>query len=690
MGRISAFCLPPSLSNPNRLRNRAHELWYPARYNFYHSGYREFRTLRGRTVCSSSQNLPGDLKGQVRKGSVSVLPLEVVQRIASGEVISDYTSVVQELVENSLDAKSTDIKVDVDLSSRSVIVSDNGEGIGTVEDLLKVTQCNATSKLSNLDEFENGVSTLGFRGQGLWALAGSTESLTISSRPSHRAHGYVLRFDGQSPAALPRPVPMSKGTVVSAVGFPWTLGSAHRTSAFRKCKLFLFRMALTHPGVLFHLSRGGRPVWSSAHRPQDHTESSDVSSVTAILARHVGVPVSLFRGGVYEAASLGSILIAVGMPSAVSLSSGESMVVAVNGRPVRNDLINKAVVAACAPQRGRFPAVFVGLHTSPSIVNWNICPSKSRMRFRDENLSTMLTDAVKGALSCLLSAAPVLCESDVINHASGSVPRQPASVVGLLTSMQRRAMQLEQPQTENADISRTFVNEKSATYSDSEIGMFGARVVAQVLNTYILVEHNGGIMLIEQHVADERAIYERLCDSWHKKAFVSLDEPIRLPDITSDEVLFRLSTLGLDAVPEYPENSVKHTEEDTSGYLIERVPEIVSNLAREDLHRLICLFGREDTTIESAAANVSCRLAVRNGRTLDERKMKAIVKNLFTCSNAHTCPHGRPVFHEVGTVELAALFKRSWSPEKPSMVNRESVLSKRTKRTVVNGILEEL
>lgn len=690
MGRISAFCLPPSLSSPNRLRYRARELWYPVRHNFYPLGYGEFRTFRGRTVCLSSQNLPDDLKVQVKKGSVSVLPLEVVQRIASGEVISDYTSVVQELVENSLDAKSTDIKIDVDISSRSVIVSDNGEGIGAVEDLLKVTQCNATSKLSNLDEFESGVSTLGFRGQGLWAVAASTESLTISSRPSHRAHGYVLRFDGQSPAALPRPVPMSKGTVVSAVGLPWTLNTVHRTSAFRKCKLFLFRMALTHPGVLFHLSRGGRPVWSSAHRLQDHTESSDVSSVTAILARHVGVPVSVFRGGVFEAASLGSMLIAVGMPSAVSLSSGESMVVAINGRPVRNDMLNKAVVAACAPQRGRFPAVFVGVHTPPSIINWNICPTKSRMRFRDENLSTMLTDAVKGALSSLLSAAPDLFESRIIDHVPGSVPRQPASVVGLLTSMQRRAMQLEQPQTENVDMSRTFINERSATYSDSEIGMFGARVVAQVLNTYILVEHNGGIMLIEQHVADERAIYEKLCDSWHKKAFVSLDEPIRLSGTTSDEILFRLSTLGLDAAPEHPGNSVKHTEEGASGYLIERVPEIVSNLAREDLQRLICLFSKEDTTIESAAANVSCRLAVRNGRSLDDRKMKAIVKNLFTCSNAHTCPHGRPIFHEVGIVELAALFKRSWSPEKLDTINRGSVLSKRAKRTVVNGIIEEL
>lgn len=680
------FCLPSTVPNVSRLCNRVCQFWHPRNRSSLYPRFKRFRSLHRKGVYLSCQN-SGDFESRVRNDVVSVLPLEVVQRIASGEIVSDYTSVIQELVENSLDAKSTDIRVDVDLSSCSVTVSDNGEGIRTVEDLLKVAQCNATSKLSNLNELESGVSTLGFRGQGLWAIAASTESLTISSRPSHRSHGYVLRFDGQSPVVPPRPVPMSKGTVVSAIGLPWKLSAAHRTSAFRKCKLALLRMSLTHPDVLFHLSRGGQTAWSSAHRARDHIGSSDVSSVAAILARHVGVPASLFRSGVYEKDSLGTVSIAVGIPSTVSVSSGESIIIAINGRPVRSETIKKAIVAACTPQRGRFPAVFVGLRTSPSKVNWNICPSKSRMRFHDEKYSTMLIDAVKSALSSLLSAVPVSNGLVINNEALEQPLHQPTSVVGLLTSMQRKAMQLEPLQKEVADRFKNFDDEgSSATYRTSDIGMFGARVVAQVLNTYILVEHNGGIMLIEQHVADERSIYEKLCNSWHKKAFVTLQYPIRLPADTSDEILFRLSTLGFDAVSE---NNIEHTKGNLSEFLVESVPEIIASLAHEDLNRLVCRLGREDTTIESAAANVSCRLAVRNGRALDELKMKGIVKNLFTCSNPHTCPHGRPIFHEVGTMELAALFKRTWSPENLGIGNGKRALTTQAERTVVNGVLDE-
>lgn len=623
----------------------------------------------------------------MRRKPVSILPLEVVQRIASGEVIYDYTSVVQELVENSLDAKSTDIRVDVDLTARSVTVSDNGEGVDSVEDLLKIVQCNATSKLSSLDELQNGVSTLGFRGQGLWAIAASAESLTISSRPPHRSHGYSLRFaqHGHSLILPPTPAPMSRGTVVSAIGLPWTLSGTHRTNAFRRCKLFLFRMALTHSDILFRLSRGGRPVWSSTYRADEESQGSSESRTAAVLARHVGVPVSSFRSGVYNFPSTGSVSIVIGTPSTISLSSGESMVVAINGRPIRNDSINRIITAACTLQRGRFPAAFVGIETSPCNVNWNVCPSKSRMRFLDENMNTRLVNNLKNALSDLLSATLVSYNALDEREASELVLHQPTSVVGLLTSMQRRAMESELSSEKVTDSLEATKIERGMDHESSGIGMFGSRVVAQVLNTYILVEHRGGIMLIEQHVADERAIYENLCDSWNKKAFVCLEDPVRLSSDVSDEILFRLSTLGLEAVSERPRNDDECIEKTSPGYSIERVPKILASLAPEDLKRLILRLGREDISIEGAAADVSCRLAVRNGRALDDRKMKAIVKNLFACSNAHTCPHGRPIFHEVGTTELAALFKRSWNPEKPSVTNDVN----HTRRRLITGVIKK-
>lgn len=638
-------------------------------------------------MCSNKSSLSEDWQKRYRP--VSVLPLDVVQRIASGEVISDYTSVVQELVENSLDAGSTDIRIDVDFSARTVTVSDDGGGIESIDDLLSVAKCNATSKLSSLDELNAGVRTLGFRGQGLWAIASSSESLSVSSRPAHRTHGYNMRFDGNGHPSdnPPIPIPMPKGTIVSAKGLPWDLSVPYRTKAFRKCKLFLFRMALAHPHVLLRLSRAGRPLWSSGHCETSAGGSPEWSNATAILARHIGVPTSLFRNGLYNIPSAGSVAVTIGLPSMVSVSSAETLIVTVNGRPVKNDVIGKVVIAACASPRGRFPVAYIGFNISPSHVNWNVCPSKSRIRFRDDELSTKLSDAVKDALSCLTRIS--LNSRDAVDGETkipDVLPRQTVPVPDLLISLERKALQSRRSMLLSNDDDGTKIGDVKWNQSSQtkELGIFGARIVAQVLNTYILVEHDGGIMLIEQHVADERFIFEHLCESWRKKAFIALKDPVRLSSEFPDESLFRLTTLGLDV--ELSEDVT--TMESTSEYLIKRVPEVLGNLAYEDLLRIIIQLGKDDVTIEEAAANISCRLAVRNGRVLDERKMKMIVKNLFSCSNAFTCPHGRPIFHEVGTKELAGLFKRSWMPEKPGIVHESAKRRTSEGRDVIHGVLE--
>lgn len=589
--------------------------------------------------------------------TVAILPLDVIQRIASGEVIHDFTTVVQELVENALDAQSTSIDVDVNVETQCVTVRDDGHGISTIQDFGQIALANSTSKLSNLAQLDAGVCTLGFRGQALWAIAATAESLSVSSRPSSKHHGLLARFESSGhliPSSV-TPVAMSCGTVVVAEKLPWNIPSARRAQAFRRCRQWLFHASLCHPHVTFRLTRSGRSVWTtrgnSTSGPVPIIREDDSGIIAGLLAREHGAAFSDFRHVCTSIEGVGRLVLVIGTPSTVHSASNSSLITAINGRCVQLDAVNRVITSACSLKRGRYPVAFVGVHTNPVNVNWNVCPSKSRMKFRDESLESVIAKRVSRLLENVLRPLPPGISSRQGDDALATT----ASLSSMLTAMSKKAGR-EAASGENIGTTMGNVDCKL-----SPTPMFSATVVAQVLQTYIVVEHAGGIMLIEQHVADERIIYERLCESWKTHSFIPVKNGIQLPSATTEEMVFRLSSLGFDV-----DVTSEECEDDdgSESYIVRTMPEAMRTVPTKDLKTLILQLGVDDVSIEEAAAGISCRMAVKNGRVLDEKAMKSIVRNLFACSNAHTCPHGRPIFHQIDTKELAGLFGRSWSPER--------------------------
>lgn len=584
-----------------------------------------------------------------------MLPLEVVQRIAAGEVITAYDSVVQELVENAIDADASRVNVDVDFAARRVTVRDNGAGISAEQGLARVAECNATSKLRTLSQLGDGVRTLGFRGQGLWAVAMTAERLDVSSRTSGSLCGMHVAFaSDDSPRNEPVPVGMAEGTIVSAAGLPWSTDTADARRMMKQCKDWLIRAALCYPHISFHLSRNGKSTWRATANDSHHHDAR-----ARLLANELRLPVSEFRTASMSIRDVCSVSIVVGTPSVVYSSSKSWMVTAVNGRCVGIPSLRRAISRALDVRNRRYPVAFVNIIAEPGLVNWNVLPKKTKVRFNSslveekliEAVSSLVQDALHGNFIAQNVQTPSSEKEEPIlaNDEIQGGMREVVSMLSQKTSTQAIGS------SEGADFEGNYA---WANGNNTLPGLLTqARVVAQVLNTYILVEHKGGIILVEQHVADERVMYEQLVQSWKNSRFVKMQEPLKLPKDMSTEWVFVLTTLGLirDDDIEILENGV---------YEVTAIPEVMARISRSNLLAVLLQICREGWTIEEASASVACRLAVKNGTSLTMREMESIVRRLMVCGNGFTCPHGRPIFVELHTKELANLFGRSWTPER--------------------------
>lgn len=585
---------------------------------------------------------------------VSVLPLDVVQRIASGEVIVSFASVVQELVENAIDASASDVSVNIDFASSSVTVTDNGVGISTKQGLALIARCNATSKLRSVDELREGVSTLGFRGQGLWAIAARGKYLMIASRTADTLHGTSISFsrNGEAIPESVSPSPMSVGTVVTVRGLPWSLIGRDQTKAMQKCKNWLLRTALCYPSISFQLKRGRKLCWQSVYANGTQGEARLQS-----LARELKISPSEFRHGSASFPGLGSVDVVIGLPSRAHMSSRAWIVTALNGRSVAMETLSCSIIPLLNVPRGRFPVVFVNTLVPCGCVDWNISPMKSKVGFKNSQLELRVIDAVTEVIKDLMQGVPRF-QLGTVSDFSFGLPkfssRRPNALQTLLSSM---GSGLKQRDGEQRGFDVKDANGKSELRTGFALK---ARVVAQVLRTYILIERDEGILLVEQHVADERALYEKLLKEWKDSKFLQLREPLWLPSALSDEAIFSLSSLGFDveSAGDMAERPIE------SAHFVTRVPKMMSEVPQKELKSLILRLCSEATTIENAAASVACKLAVKNGAFLHQKRMISIITALMDCQNPHTCPHGRPVFVELGTRDLARLFGRSWTPER--------------------------
>lgn len=600
---------------------------------------------------------------------IKVLPSELVDQIAAGEVIERPASVVKELVENSLDAGATHIDVDIERGGVGLIrVRDNGGGIAAEQLPLAVSR-HATSKIASLDDLES-VTTLGFRGEALPSI-GSVARMRIVSRQAGADRASEINVDGAAVSEV-RPAAHTPGTTIEVRDLFFNVPARRKfirteTTETSHIARLMERLALSRFDVGFRLRNGARTLIDAPALDEESSGESRVASIVtpefvaqAVRVQHSAGPVAIDGW--------------VGLPTA-SRAQGDQQFWFVNGRGVRDRLLMNAVRVAYRDvlYHGRHPAYVLYLTLDPKLVDVNAHPAKLEVRFRD---SRQIHDFVFRAIERVLAATrPSSSEAPAAvnlrglpDTADGS--RSNGEAVRAYAPIAQR-LDLYEPSRDPWQMAAQVREPDPPPYGNlaQEVSASSSRAnhplgiaLAQLHGIYILSQTEAGLVLVDMHAAHERVLYEKLKAQRGAGPAASqrLMEPIVVelrPD-QLDAVVegradweragFELDSLGptrlaLRAVPAL-----------LTG---EKVADIVHAVVRD-----ISLDAGEHHHLDDAAdrflGTLACRTAIHAHRRLTLPEMNALLRQMEETDRSNQCNHGRPTWTRLSLNELDALFLR--------------------------------
>ncbi|SFK22570.1 DNA mismatch repair endonuclease MutL [Rhodanobacter glycinis] len=601
------------------------------------------------------------------------LPPALINQIAAGEVIERPSSVVKELVENSLDAGATRIEVDIEAGgARLIRVRDDGGGIAPDELQLAVAS-HATSKIGSFDDLEH-VASMGFRGEAL-ASVSSVARFALTSRPRDADNAFRIEVDGGKLQAA-RPAQHPPGTSVEVRDLFYNVPArkkfmrAERTE-FAHIDDLLKSLALARGAVEFRLSHNGKPVriWKTAR-----DEQAELQRVAEVLG--ADFPQQSLR---VEHAAAGMRLSGwVGLPTA-SRSQADSQYFYVNGRLVRDRVVTHAVRQAYADVlfHGRHPVFVLYLELDPAGVDVNVHPAKHEVRFREQRL---VHDFLFRTLHEALAQTRA---GQVESHAQADDGRLHMTTSGASSSERVPGLPAMQTWPTHASQSRltlgvcdqpladyaALVGEPPraapavAPMAESEPGEAPplGYAIAQLKNIYVLAENAQGLVLVDMHAAHERITYERLktgraCSNLRSQLLlVPLNLAVSAKEAAAAEE-------HADALAEW---GLELSRSGPSGVVVRRIPALlegadVGQLARDVLAELAQHgSSRRLQELENELlSTMACHGSVRAGRRLSIPEMNALLRDMEATERSGQCNHGRPTWTQLSLSELDRLFMR--------------------------------
>jgi DNA mismatch repair protein MutL len=617
------------------------------------------------------------------------LPQELVNQIAAGEVIERPASVVKELVENSLDAGATRVEVDIEEGgSRLIRVRDDGSGIAADELALALSP-HATSKIATLDDLER-VRTLGFRGEALPSIA-SVSRFALTSRARAFEAAWRIEIEGgrTSPS---RPAQHPQGTTIEVRDLFHNVPArrkflrAERTE-FSHVDELIKSLALARPAIEFRLSNNGKPA--RLLRPADNE-----AALTARIADILGEEFPARSLRVDHAAASLHLTGWVGLPTA-SRSQADQQYFYVNGRLVRDRVVTHALRQAYADVlfHGRHPAYVLFLNLDPSIVDVNVHPAKSEVRFRESRLvhdflyrtlHEALAETRAGSVTSVM-AGPSPFGSVASNgaqplsmQAEDSITSYPAVPTGLSAGWRGQAglgLGVREPNpnylallggsTVGASIvdfaqKSTFANDADLSQTNDEIPPLGF-ALAQLAGIYVLAENAHGLILVDMHAAHERITYERLKAAQATNGIRAqlLLVPMALAVSEREAACVEdhaeaLGALGFDISRSGPQSVT-----------IKRYPGLlegadVARLVRDVLADLVTHGSstRMEEVHNDMLSTMACHGSVRANRRLTLPEMNALLREMEATERSGQCNHGRPTWVQMSIADLDRMFLR--------------------------------
>ena len=587
-------------------------------------------------------------------------------KIAAGEVVEKVVSIVKELVENSVDAKATQIKVDLkEAGLREIVVTDDGIGMEHADALLAF-QRHATSKLYTDDDLFS-INSLGFRGEALPSIAAVSE---VILKTCQNEIGTLVHIKGGK-VIEDKPSEARIGTqiTVSNLFYNTPARLKHLSSPYSELSNvveYINKMALSYPNIKFKLTNDEKELLN--------TDGS--GNLLKVIKSIYGLDITKKMLEINASNDDYEITGYISMPE-VNRSNRNHMTVLVNGRVVRNQVLNKIINDAYSSfkEDTRYPIIVLKIDTDPSLIDVNIHPSKQDIKFSNfedlKNLiSTTIVDKIKSKL--LIPKIAVKEEKQHVNYENLSLNLERNIIEDIsnidienktrLTNLvnfnyePNNELDTEELQNSNENIN-TYIEEITEKEKLPELYPIGL-----ALGTYIICQNEKGIYLIDQHAAEERVNYE--------KNYYLLSHP-------NDDIITPLVSI----VIEFPLNEFIKIKEniDILKELNIEIEDFGSSSFRVVSHPTWFPKGNEERIIrrileeikdkgkdfnlakfnDNLAKLISCKMSIKANTRITHEAQEEIINKLRKCDNPFNCPHGRPTIIHFTSYELEKMFKRS-------------------------------
>lgn len=591
---------------------------------------------------------------------------ETVNRIAAGEVIERPANAVKELVENAIDAGALDIKVTLLEGGKKLIqIEDNGCGMDASELALSIER-HATSKLPEGDMGDNmfQIRTLGFRGEALPSI-GAVAKLDIISRSQSDDTAHSISVHGGARAAV-KPASGSFGTRVEVhdlfYATPARLKFLKTDRAENQAVADIVkRLAMAHPEIAFRLLSDGRQQF---YYPAETGDQATLNRLSAIMGRDFednALPVEVERDGL-------RLWGFCAVPT-YNLATAQKQFLVVNGRPVKDKLLTGAVRGAYQDflASNRHPALALFLRVPEQDLDVNVHPAKSEVRFRDPGLvRSMIVGGLRAAISGAGHRASTTLASETLGRFNsfsapgGSRPTLPAGLDRRLfeTGFQEASDTHQQWQHS--------ANVESAISQDEPVDFPLGAARAQIHETYIIAQTSDGLIVVDQHAAHERLVYERMkkqmAEAGVKRQLLLIPEIVELDSAGGSAVLDRadeLAELGL---------VIEAFGNEQAGRVSVMIREIPALLGATDAAGLLRDLAEEiealgqghalKEKLEDVCSSMACHGSVRAGRRLSGAEMNALLREMEATPHSGQCNHGRPTYIKLARADIERLFGR--------------------------------
>ena len=557
---------------------------------------------------------------------VKILPPEIAEKIAAGEVVERPVSVVKELVENSIDAGAKRVIVEVrEGGLKEIKVTDNGCGMGR-EDAILAFKRHATSKISNEEDLFR-IATLGFRGEALPSIA-AVSRVELTTKTKDDFTGTRIIIEGGELKKV-EDVGAKNGTTVIVRDLFYNTPARKKflkgpQREFYYISDLIEKYALAYEDIHFTLIKDGKRVLDAA--PGTLKER-----VGMIWGRDVAInSVEIHRADITGVVSKPHIV----------RKDKNKIITIVNGRVVKSKVMEDALINGYGTLlfRDSYPYAVLKLTIPPSDVDVNVHPAKLIVKFRNESeIYRKISESVWDALTSI-SEIPDRKIAD-----SSESKKIAGTKFEVKKSAKNVYFEVETPK-----------HPKKIEDYIPQMRTYPAELLGQVLDTYIVLKTKDALMLVDQHAAHERIRYERFLHSLKNGSIQSLLEPIviHLPPGDYEN--------ALAMIDELKEFGFIVEDFGASAVIVRAIPPILTRSDAEEALREVIAMGKKAIVErrDDILKLIACKGAIKANQKLSMFEMENLINELFRCENPYTCPHGRPTIIKITKEELEKLFKR--------------------------------